>query len=112
VREPPKLKNERVEFLNDLIEEQKGMMSRLKPQRAASISKKPPLETFCQQAARNETSMKFWVTESFDGSQWPSDPLRSLRSMWWRVPTVKVKPPSKRDRVFDGPSFWEVHRGA
>jgi hypothetical protein len=104
---PPK--NERVAFLSALVAEQDAMLSRLRTRRASSVTKREvPPKTFGAQLGRGRPVVAERVVESFPAA----DPLKALKKLWPRVAAIKINPPSKKERQYDGPEFWQQHRGA
>jgi hypothetical protein len=105
--QPPK--NERVTFLNGLVAEQDAMLRRLQRTRASSVTKQEvPHGTFSRQLGRERPVVVERVVESFP----EADALKSLKKVWPRIPAVKIHPPSKNERQYEGPEFWQQHRGA
>jgi hypothetical protein len=106
---PPQ--NERVAFLSDLNAQQAIVLNKLKPKRSTSQSTPKVTPGFEKQASREATAW-YRNSDSFPDSKYPCNPLKSLRHVWPRVKTVEIRPPSDKQRNFEGPDFWTAHKGA
>lgn len=93
-------KNERIQIMEDLLEQQQKMIEKIKPLRRVEVPKPRPRSTFEMQVARANTD-----PEPEKDMWYEPDIEKSLPHVWPKVRTTKIRPLSNS---LDRELMWDV----